>query len=115
MSDRLKGKSIIITGGESGIGRAIALRCLDEGASVVISGISEEDMESTYSEAIKKIWEIHKWIFHKTWWNIIFFMPYVIAEVLIIYLIVSFIGSLLFGSTEPMMPLTIENDYQWVK
>ena len=51
MSDRLKGKSIIITGGESGIGRAIALRCLDEGASVVISGISEEDMESTYSEA----------------------------------------------------------------
>ncbi len=54
MSDRLKGKSIIITGGESGIGRAIALRCLDEGASVVISGISEEDMESTYSEAIKK-------------------------------------------------------------
>ena len=72
-------------------------------------------LKEGYSEAIKKICEIHKWIFHKTWWNIIFFMPYVIAEVLIIYLIVSFIGSLLFGSTEPTMPLTIENDYQWVK
>ena len=54
MSGRLKGKSIIVTGGESGIGRAIALRCLDEGASVVISGISEADMENTYSEALKK-------------------------------------------------------------
>ena len=49
MSGRLKGKSIIVTGGESGIGRAIALRCLDEGASVVISGISEADICLLYT------------------------------------------------------------------
>jgi NAD(P)-dependent dehydrogenase (short-subunit alcohol dehydrogenase family) len=47
MSDRLAGKSIVVTGGESGIGRAIVLRCLDEGASVVIAGIDETQMAKT--------------------------------------------------------------------
>jgi NAD(P)-dependent dehydrogenase (short-subunit alcohol dehydrogenase family) len=50
MSDRLAGKSIVVTGGESGIGRAIVLRCLGEGASVVIAGIDETQMAKTVEE-----------------------------------------------------------------
>ena len=33
MGERLAGKSIVVTGDETGIGRSIVLRCLDEGAS----------------------------------------------------------------------------------
>jgi len=51
MSGRLAGKSIVVTGGESGIGRAIALRCLADGASVTIAGINEEDIEQTLADA----------------------------------------------------------------
>jgi|TARA_B110000263_G_scaffold193136_1_gene171193 NAD(P)-dependent dehydrogenase (short-subunit alcohol dehydrogenase family) len=51
MKTRLSGKSILVTGGESGIGRAIVLRCLSEGASVVIAGINEEDISKTVSDA----------------------------------------------------------------
>ena len=51
MKTRLSGKSVLVTGGESGIGRAIVLRCLNEGASVVIAGINEEDISKTISDA----------------------------------------------------------------
>lgn len=34
----LKGKSVLVTGGSSGIGLAIAKKCLSEGATVVITG-----------------------------------------------------------------------------
>jgi NAD(P)-dependent dehydrogenase (short-subunit alcohol dehydrogenase family) len=51
MSSRLAGKSIMVTGGESGIGRAIVLRCLAEGASVAIAGLNPEDMELTVGDA----------------------------------------------------------------
>ncbi|CAF1100617.1 unnamed protein product [Adineta steineri] len=45
-SDKLKGKVAIITGGDSGIGRAVALAYAREGASVVISYLNEtEDAE----------------------------------------------------------------------
>lgn len=39
---RLENKVIIITGSTTGIGKAIALRCVAEGAKVVIHGLEEE-------------------------------------------------------------------------
>jgi len=41
-SGKLKGKAAIITGGDSGIGRAVALAFAREGADVLISYLSEE-------------------------------------------------------------------------
>jgi len=43
----LAGKSIVVTGGESGIVRAIVMRCLVEGASAVIAGLDEILMAET--------------------------------------------------------------------
>lgn len=39
---RLKDKVIIVTGSTTGIGKAIALRCVEEGARVVIHGLEHE-------------------------------------------------------------------------
>ncbi len=41
----LKGKKILITGGSSGIGLSIAQRCLEEGATVVITGRDENKLK----------------------------------------------------------------------
>ena len=47
-SDRLVGKAAVITGGDSGIGRAVAIAYAREGADVLISYLSEdEDAEDT--------------------------------------------------------------------
>jgi len=42
-SGRLKGKTAVITGGDSGIGRAVAIAYAREGADVVISYLDEHD------------------------------------------------------------------------
>ena len=47
-SGRLTGKKAVITGGDSGIGRAVAIAFAREGADVLISYLNEhEDAEST--------------------------------------------------------------------
>lgn len=42
-SGRLKGKAALITGGDSGIGRAVALAYAREGADVLVSYLNEDD------------------------------------------------------------------------
>jgi NAD(P)-dependent dehydrogenase (short-subunit alcohol dehydrogenase family) len=50
---RLQNKVIIVTGSTTGIGKAIALRCIAEGARVVIHGL-EKDLGDTVISAIGK-------------------------------------------------------------
>ncbi|MEO7485554.1 MAG: SDR family oxidoreductase [Ferruginibacter sp.] len=47
---RLKDKVIIVTGSTTGIGKAIALRCVAEGAKVVINGLDVEGGEAVLKE-----------------------------------------------------------------
>lgn len=42
-SDKLAGKVVVITGGDSGIGRAVAVHCAKEGAKLVIAYLNEHD------------------------------------------------------------------------
>jgi NAD(P)-dependent dehydrogenase (short-subunit alcohol dehydrogenase family) len=51
MEQRLSGKVIIVTGAESGIGRAITLRCAAEGARVTAAGLVEDGLKETSSLA----------------------------------------------------------------
>jgi NAD(P)-dependent dehydrogenase (short-subunit alcohol dehydrogenase family) len=50
---RLQDKVIIVTGSTTGIGKAIALRCVGEGASVILNGL-EKDWGETVLKAIGK-------------------------------------------------------------
>ena len=43
----LKGKNILVTGASSGIGRAIAIACAENGASVILSGRNTARLEET--------------------------------------------------------------------
>lgn len=44
----LDGKTILVTGASSGIGRAVAVECAKEGAGLVITGRNEERLQETY-------------------------------------------------------------------
>lgn len=48
---RLKNKVIIVTGSTTGIGKAIALRCVKEGACVIIHGLEKDWGEAVVAEA----------------------------------------------------------------
>jgi NAD(P)-dependent dehydrogenase (short-subunit alcohol dehydrogenase family) len=50
---RLHNKVIIVTGSTTGIGKAIALRCVEEGAQVVIHGL-EQDLGDSVIKTIEK-------------------------------------------------------------
>ena len=45
---RLEGKAAVITGGDSGIGRAVAVAFAREGADVLISYLEEEEPDAPY-------------------------------------------------------------------
>ena len=47
---RLNGKTAVITGGATGIGRAAAKRFIDEGAFVFIFGRRQKELDATASE-----------------------------------------------------------------
>ena len=51
-SGRLEGKKAVITGGDSGIGRAVALAFAREGADVLISYLEEEETDATETAGV---------------------------------------------------------------
>lgn len=51
---RLTDKVIIVTGSTTGIGKAIAIRCVNEGANVVITGQDKESGEELYKHIGEK-------------------------------------------------------------
>lgn len=53
MSGRVEGRSILITGGGSGMGRVIAIACAEEGADVTIVDLNLEAAEATRDEIVK--------------------------------------------------------------
>jgi NAD(P)-dependent dehydrogenase (short-subunit alcohol dehydrogenase family) len=54
--NRLDGRRILVTGAAAGIGRATALRLLDENASVVAADISADGLEKTRAQAEESGW-----------------------------------------------------------
>ncbi len=56
---RLKDKVVIVTGSTTGIGKAIALRCVAEGAKVVVHGLERELGEEVVSEIGKDAARLH--------------------------------------------------------
>src|SRR2546429_7744612 len=53
-SGKLKGKKAVITGGDSGIGRAVAIAYAREGADVLIAYLNEDDDAQEVQALIEK-------------------------------------------------------------
>jgi NAD(P)-dependent dehydrogenase (short-subunit alcohol dehydrogenase family) len=49
----LKGKTAVVTGGASGIGKAMAARCCTEGMNVVLADVEQKVLEATRDELAK--------------------------------------------------------------
>lgn len=56
----LQGKTILITGASSGIGRATAIECSKMGANVIITARNEERLNETYSKLDTSEGQIHQ-------------------------------------------------------
>ena len=65
--ESLKDKNVLITGGTSGIGLAIAKRCLAEGANVLITGRNASKLAKVHSE--DNTWRLHTLIWDATDFN----------------------------------------------
>jgi NAD(P)-dependent dehydrogenase (short-subunit alcohol dehydrogenase family) len=50
MKGRFDGKVVLVTGGETGIGRAVAQRCGREGAAVAVVGLAGDSLQRTEAE-----------------------------------------------------------------
>lgn len=59
MGNKLEGKIAIITGGTSGIGLATAKRFVSEEAYVLITGLSQKDLDVAISDIGKNVSDIH--------------------------------------------------------
>lgn len=58
----LEGKTILVTGASSGIGRVTAIECAKIGASVVITGRNEERLTAVFNELTKTPTQTHKMV-----------------------------------------------------
>lgn len=58
----LEGKTILVTGASSGIGKAIALECSKLGAAVVINGRNGERLKATFNELDTSFGQTHQMI-----------------------------------------------------
>lgn len=58
----LEGKTILVTGASSGIGKAISLECAKLGAVLVINGRNEERLRSTYDELDTSLGQLHRMV-----------------------------------------------------
>jgi NAD(P)-dependent dehydrogenase (short-subunit alcohol dehydrogenase family) len=58
----LEGKTILVTGASSGIGKAIAIECAKLGATLVINGRNEERLKSTFDELDTSLGQQHQMI-----------------------------------------------------
>ncbi len=57
----LKGKKILVTGGGSGIGLSIAKKCLQEGATIVITGRNENKLKHVAEEINNPLLKVLVW------------------------------------------------------
>lgn len=58
----LSGKTILVTGASSGIGRATAIECSKLGASLVLTARNEQRLQETFSELDTSEGQLHRYI-----------------------------------------------------